>query len=357
MLRIEPERLIKQRDCLGVRIGGVGARDERSDLLTKLADPALGFFESSSFLNPLLERRHKFERARVLRFNLERLVESFPYIVQRAAGQRSLGRDQLLRDCRRSRGALRLYALSLDTRRLDARRLDSRRFDPRRFDPLRLDPRRFDPRRFDPRCLDARRFDPRRFDPFRFDTRCLDPRRLDARRFERRFDLRRLDTRRFSAFDLFLLLDFYFASDRLGLHRPSAELEGLQHLNRCRRHSAAVVLREPLQHLPGRVRASRMSPAKDNVELSDRLQADAWQRAAHRLLDFGRELCPARGGVVRDDDLALLSERPLARCLFRRVVEDVFVDVVVELVDRDQPVFVTIGGPGAQPFDHVVRKQ
>ncbi len=59
MLWIEPKRLIKQRDCLGVRIGGVGARDERSDLLTKLADPALGFFESSSFLYPLLQRRHE----------------------------------------------------------------------------------------------------------------------------------------------------------------------------------------------------------------------------------------------------------------------------------------------------------
>ena len=88
MLRIEPERLIKQPDCLGVRIGGVGARDERSDLLTKLADPPLCFFESSSFLYPLLESRLKFEGARVLRFNLERLVEALPCIVQRAAVQR-----------------------------------------------------------------------------------------------------------------------------------------------------------------------------------------------------------------------------------------------------------------------------
>ncbi len=50
VLRIEPERLIEQLDCLGVRIGGVGARDERSDLLTKFADPLLCFCESSSFL-------------------------------------------------------------------------------------------------------------------------------------------------------------------------------------------------------------------------------------------------------------------------------------------------------------------
>ena len=85
MLRIEPERFIKQHDRLGVRIGGVGARDERSDLLTKLADPLLCFCESGSFLYPLLESPLKLEGAGVLRFNLERLCNALPRIVQRAA--------------------------------------------------------------------------------------------------------------------------------------------------------------------------------------------------------------------------------------------------------------------------------
>ena len=40
VLRVEPERFIEQLDCLDIRISGVGTRDERSDLLAKLADSA-----------------------------------------------------------------------------------------------------------------------------------------------------------------------------------------------------------------------------------------------------------------------------------------------------------------------------
>ena len=77
-----------------------------------------------------------------------------------------------------------------------------------------------------------------------------------------------------------------------------------------------------------------MTAAKDDVELRTASRRTLGSVLLQRLLDFRRQRWPAREGVVRDDDLALLSERPLARRLLRRVVQDVVVDVVVELVDR-----------------------
>ena len=71
----------------------------------------------------------------------------------------------------------------------------------------------------------------------------------------------------------------------------------------------------------------------------------------------GGSLATGDAGVLRDDDLALLSERPFAWRLLGRVVEHVVVDVVVELVDRDLAVFVAVGGAAAEPFDQVVREQ
>ena len=94
-----------------------------------------------------------------------------------------------------------------------------------------------------------------------------------------------------------------------------------------------------------------------DVELRQDLEADTRQGALQRLVDLGRKPGDRHSGVLGDDDLPLLAERPLARRLLGRVVEDVLVDVVVDLVDRDLPVLVAIGGSAAQAFDQVVREE
>jgi len=53
-----------------------------------------------------------------------------------------------------------------------------------------------------------------------------------------------------------------------------------------------------------------------------------------------------RPAAAGDDQLALDPERPLARRLVRRGGPDFVVDVVVELVERDQAVLVAVGLAG-----------
>jgi hypothetical protein len=55
--------------------------------------------------------------------------------------------------------------------------------------------------------------------------------------------------------------------------------------------------------------------------------------------------------AARDVEVALNVEGPLARRLVRRRLADAVVDVVVELVDRDQAVSVAVGLAALEPMD------
>ena len=100
-----------------------------------------------------------------------------------------------------------------------------------------------------------------------------------------------------------------------------------------------------------------MTATHGGKERRQHLEADARQRALQRFLDLRRQFRDDDAWVLRDDDLALLAECPFARRLLGRLVEDVVVDVVVELVDRDLSVLVAVGGAAAQAFDQVVGEE
>ena len=131
----------------------------------------------------------------------------------------------------------------------------------------------------------------------------------------------------------------------------------LQHVAGGVRHLAAVVGGQVSQRRQGGLRAAEVVAAKQDPEISDGLEAQARQLAADPLLDFRRQRGTLRERILREDDLALLSIRPLVGRLPRRAVDDLLAHVVVELVDRDGAVIVSIRGACLQAFDQKVREQ
>ena len=100
-----------------------------------------------------------------------------------------------------------------------------------------------------------------------------------------------------------------------------------------------------------------MVSTEQRLEVPHGLQAQTGELAVLRFFDFGRQHRALGEGVLREDDVAFLSIAPLAWGLPRRGVEDALVHVVVQLIDRDHAVIVTIGCAGLEAINQKVGEQ
>ena len=116
----------------------------------------------------------------------------------------------------------------------------------------------------------------------------------------------------------------------------------------------AVVVGQVGERLPGGQGEALVPPVRQPGELPDGTGPDAGERAGEGVLQVGRQLrrLGHRSAAPGDDEVALDPERPLAGRLVRGDLADRVVHVVVELVEVDVPVLVTVRLPGGEAAHH-----